>query len=205
MTSLSTEEFPYTLTYVRQMLNVEESELMALVKALSLAPKSDETNRVIFSHRDTEVLRKALDMRRRGEDLQTIVRYFAMSQASAQHAQDAGASMPSPPTPATQMRAPAPAAAGGAEAMTLRSIGKESLAVVVEAVSTAKEGILRDMSRLLDDKLTGLDEVVVELIRCKSENDALRQKLKEKSEETDALQYELTRYKSSGFGFYRKI
>lgn len=204
MTSLSTEEFPYTLTYVRQMLNVEESELMALVKALSLNPKTDETARVIFSHRDTEILRKAIDMRRRGDDLQTIVRYFAMAQASSRPAPDRSterASIPLTP-PASASRPPAPSAQ---EAMTLRTIGKESLAVVVEAVSSAKEGILRDMSRLLDDKLTGLDEVVVELIRCKSENDALRQKLKDKSEETDALQYELARYKSAGFGFYRKI
>ena len=208
MTSLSTEEFPYTLTYVRQMLNVEESELMALVKALSLSPKTDETARVIFSHRDTEILRKAIDMRRRGDDLQTIVRYFAMAQASSRPASERPAERASeratiPLTPpASASRPPAPTAQ---EAMTLRTIGKESLAVVVEAVSSAKEGILRDMSRLLDDKLTGLDEVVVELIRCKSENDALRQKLKDKSEETDALQYELARYKSAGFGFYRKI
>lgn len=81
---------------------------------------------------------------------------------------------------------------------------KENLALIVEAVSQAKEGILKDLARLLDDKLAGLDEVVVELIRCKSENDSLKQKLKAALDEKETLRYELSKFKLVQFGFYRK-
>ena len=76
---------------------------------------------------------------------------------------------------------------------------------MVEAVSQVKEGILKDLGRLLDDKLSGLDEVVVELIRCKSENDTLKQKLEESRETQQRLEYELSRFKQVQFGFYRKM
>ena len=81
---------------------------------------------------------------------------------------------------------------------------KDNLANIIEAVSQAKEGILKDLSRLLDDKLAGLDEVVVELIRCKSENDGLKQKLKLAMDEKQQLNHELSKFKQVQFGFYRK-
>jgi hypothetical protein len=81
---------------------------------------------------------------------------------------------------------------------------KDNLAMIVEAVSHAKEGILKDLSRLLDDKLAGLDEVVVELIRCKSENDTLKEKLKAALDEKETLRHELSKFKPVQFGFYRK-
>lgn len=82
---------------------------------------------------------------------------------------------------------------------------KDNLAMIVEAVSHAKEGILKDLSRLLDDKLAGLDEVVVELIRCKSENDTLKEKLKAALDEKESLRHELSKFKPVQFGFYRKV
>jgi hypothetical protein len=82
---------------------------------------------------------------------------------------------------------------------------KENLALIVEAVSQAKEGILKDLAKLLDDKLAGLDEVVVELIRCKSENDTLKQKLKTALDEKETLRFELSKFKPVQFGFYRKV
>jgi hypothetical protein len=84
------------------------------------------------------------------------------------------------------------------------SVGKDNITVMVEAVSQVKEGILKDLGRLLDDKLAGLDEVVVELIRCKSENDSLKKKLDEAVRSKESLEYELSRFKPVQFGFYRK-
>lgn len=176
--------------YVQQLLNVDESELRNFVKVLGLAPKVDDhTGKMIFSHRETEILRKAIEMNRRGEDLTTISRQFSPQKPEKQDVQlPMGASGRIAAAKTGQMKA-----------------GKENLAVIVEAVSNAKEGILKDMSRLLDDKLAGLDEVVVELIRCKSENDALKQKVKNITAEKETLQDELDRYKPAGFGFFRKL
>lgn len=90
-------------------------------------------------------------------------------------------------------------------ALNTRVASKSDVAVIVEAVSQAKEGILGDLSRLIDEKLEGMDEVVVELIKCKSENETLKQKLKLIAEENDILKSELGRYQSLPFGFYRRL
>lgn len=90
-------------------------------------------------------------------------------------------------------------------ALNTRVASKSDIAVIVEAVSQAKEGILGDLSKLIDEKLEGMDEVVVELIKCKSENETLKQKLKLIAEENDILKSELGRYHSLPFGFYRRM
>ena len=56
----------------------------------------------------------------------------------------------------------------------------------------------------LDEKLDGMDEVVVELVRCKTENETLRYKMNELNKEVYNLKNELSRYKALGFGFYIK-
>ena len=77
--------------------------------------------------------------------------------------------------------------------------------MIIEAVSQAKENILNDLSRLMDEKLEGMDEVVVELIKCKSENETLKQKLKLINEENNYLKAELSKFKAIKFGLYRKL
>lgn len=207
MASLSTEDFPYTLDYLTEFLQVNEGELMAFVQALSMTPQHDEqTGGIIFSHRDLEIIRKAIEMKRSGESLTVIVerlgRKMPQSQQSKEPQQTSRAT--SPMANVNLPQSPAAAASSMPAGMT-KSAGKDNLSVIIEAVSQAKEGILKDLARLLDDKLAGLDEVVVELIRCKSENDALKQKLKTAVQEKEAQEYELSRFKPVQFGFYRKV
>ena len=52
--------------------------------------------------------------------------------------------------------------------------------------------------------MDGLDEIVVELIRTKTENETLRQKLNELNKENFTLKSENSSFKSVGLGFYVK-
>lgn len=201
MTSLTTEDFPYTIGYVMELLGLEERELMSYVQMLNLSPrKDDKTGRVIFTHRDIEALKKAHEMKKQGEQPETISRQV-----------NAGKSVPgkpfvNKPEPETGLSKPTQISPSvqGSQAIRPTVGGKDNITVMVEAVSQVKEGILKDLSRLLDDKLSGLDEVVVELIRCKSENDSLKKKLDEAVRAKETLDYELSRFKPVQFGFYRK-
>ena len=49
-----------------------------------------------------------------------------------------------------------------------------------------------------------LDEVVVELIRCKTDNETLRQKIIDLNKEIYQLKNDLNSYKPIGMGFYKK-
>lgn len=196
MTPLTTEDFPYTISYVMELLALDERELMTFVQVLGLAPgKDDKTGRMIFAHRDVELLKKAADMKRQGDDLGSIARQLgAKPQPNATIRTDEP--LPSYLSPAAS--APQPVRSAMPQS-------KDNITTMVEAVSQVKEGILKDLSRLLDDKLSGLDEVVVELIRCKSENDSLKKKLADTTQAKEALEYELSRFKPVQFGFYKKL
>lgn len=208
MTSLTTEDFPYTIGYVMELLGLDERELMSYVQVLGLSPRRDEkTSRIIFTHRDIEMLKKARDMKKHGEDLSTISRQLGTQpQPTLQPQTNTAGNAAS----GTMIKAPAkateelPTYLNTTSNQSIRTSGKDNITSMVEAVSQVKEGILKDLSRLLDDKLSGLDEVVVELIRCKSENDSLKKKLDEALRSKDALEHELSRFKPVQFGFFRK-
>ncbi len=60
------------------------------------------------------------------------------------------------------------------------------------------------ISKIIDEKLEGMDEVVVELIRCKTDNETLRQKIIDLNKEIYQLKNDLNSYKPVGLGFYKK-
>ena len=60
------------------------------------------------------------------------------------------------------------------------------------------------MTSILAEKLDGLDEVIVELIKAKTENETLRQKINELNKENFALKTENSSFKPVGLGLYVK-
>lgn len=67
------------------------------------------------------------------------------------------------------------------------------------------ENTLSDrIAQVIDEKLEGMDEVVVELIRCKTDNETLRQKIVDLNKEVYQLKNRLNAYKSVGLGLYVK-
>ena len=60
------------------------------------------------------------------------------------------------------------------------------------------------IAKVIDEKLEGMDEVVVELIRCKTDNETLRQKIVDLNKEIYHLKNKLNCYKSVGLGLYVK-
>lgn len=60
------------------------------------------------------------------------------------------------------------------------------------------------IAKVIDEKLEGMDEVVVELIRCKTDNETLRQKIVDLNKEIYQLKNDVNSYKSIGMGLYVK-
>ncbi len=60
------------------------------------------------------------------------------------------------------------------------------------------------IAKVIDEKLEGMDEVVVELIRCKTDNETLRQKIIDLNKEIYQLKNDINSYKPVGLGFYKK-
>ncbi len=92
---------------------------------------------------------------------------------------------------------------------------KSTAVAVASSVNPAVRSILNSLqdletklseriSKVIDEKLEGMDDVVVELIRCKTDNETLKQKIVDLNKEIYQLKNELNSYKSVGFGFYKK-
>lgn len=75
---------------------------------------------------------------------------------------------------------------------------------LLSTLESMEKNITESMSKIIDEKLDGMDEVVVELIRCKTENESLRQKLNELNKENYHLKNTVKSYKPVGLGFYVK-
>ena len=60
------------------------------------------------------------------------------------------------------------------------------------------------MTKMIDEKLEGMDDVVLELVRCKTENENLKNKVNELNKENFKLRNEINSYKPLMCGFYIK-
>lgn len=69
---------------------------------------------------------------------------------------------------------------------------------------TITSSITDSLTKVLDERLEGMDEVVVELIRCKTENENLKNKVNELNKENYKLKNTLNSYKPFVFGLYVK-
>lgn len=76
--------------------------------------------------------------------------------------------------------------------------------IVAEALTSAKDTIIDSVSKIIDEKLDGMDEVVVELIKCKAENERLKQKLNQITKDNYRLKNELESFKPVTMGLYIK-
>ena len=75
---------------------------------------------------------------------------------------------------------------------------------ILNSLKDMENKLSNRISKLIDEKLEGMDEVVVELIRCKTDNETLRQKIIDLNKEIYQLKNELHSYKPVGLGFYKK-
>ena len=73
-----------------------------------------------------------------------------------------------------------------------------------ERFESFQNSIKEQISTVIDEKLDGMDEVVVELIRCKTENETLKFKINELEKLNYSLTNQVASYKNIGFNLYVK-
>lgn len=79
-----------------------------------------------------------------------------------------------------------------------------ALSSVLSSIQNMETKLENKIAKVIDEKLEGMDDVVVELIRCKTDNESLKQKIVDLNKELYQLKNELNSYKPVGLGFYKK-
>jgi septal ring factor EnvC (AmiA/AmiB activator) len=94
----------------------------------------------------------------------------------------------------------------GATMPPAKSEVKQTSAVmnILNSLRDMENKLSDKISKVIDEKLEGMDEVVVELIRCKTDNETLRQKIIDLNKEIYQLKNELNSYKPIALGLYKK-
>ena len=92
--------------------------------------------------------------------------------------------------------------------VTLPAMTKPNSQAVVngllETLNKMENNITTSMTKLIDEKLEGMDDVVLELVRCKTENENLKNKVNELNKENFKLKNALNSFKPLICGFFIK-
>ncbi len=75
---------------------------------------------------------------------------------------------------------------------------------LLKSLHRMESNITDSVSKILDERLEGMDEVVVELIRCKTDNENLKAQIEELTKENYTLKKENASYRPFMFGMYVK-
>ena len=94
----------------------------------------------------------------------------------------------------------------GAAMPPVKSENRQPSAImnILNSLKDLENKLSNKISKVIDEKLEGMDDVVVELIRCKTDNETLRQKIIDLNKEIYQLKNDLNSYKPVGLGFYKK-
>ena len=79
-----------------------------------------------------------------------------------------------------------------------------AVASILTSLRNMESTLSDKIAKVIDEKLEGMDEVVVELIRCKTDNETLKQKIIDLNKEVYQLKNDLNSYKHVGLGLYKK-
>ena len=75
---------------------------------------------------------------------------------------------------------------------------------LLDTLNQMENKITTSMTKLIDEKLEGMDDVVLELVRCKTENENLKNKVNELNKENFKLKNILSSFRPLFAGFYIK-
>ena len=165
---------------VRKLLNADNKEIVELCKKTSVTPKKDQRGQIYFSVDEVKKLRNAksaviAEMNGRGGN-----QILESMQPAGMNSEKKG---------------------------TLPMTKPNSQAVVnglLETLNKMENNITTSMTKLIDEKLEGMDDVVLELVRCKTENENLKNKVNELNKENFKLKNILNSFKPLICGFYIK-
>ncbi len=177
------ENKAFTPKMVRELLNVDNERIINLCKKISLVPKKNSKGLTYFSRDDVKILKRVQDLQNQAKNVQAAKEKNIMAPAMQQ---------PSPQTPQVVVDA------------KLTQAAIDTIERLNHTLNILEENISNKLTSVLDEKLDGMDEVVVELIRAKTENENLRHKINELNKENFYLKNNLTSYKALGFGLYTK-
>lgn len=164
----------YTPKMMREIFETDNSGISNLCKEARLVPKKDLSGNTYFTKHDVQTLQKLKELHKKNSKIVDDL----MSSSSE------------------ELKLPAYVNSSNAFEDTFKKLD--------DKFEVFQNSVYEKISTLIDEKLDGMDEVVVELIRCKTENETLKFKQNELEKLNYSLKNQLACYKNIGFNLYVK-
>lgn len=180
------------------VLNSDIEEVVTLCKKACLKPKTDSMGNAYFTRKDVSILKKMKELYTQSKGLEenkeetTIT--STIEQAPIQE------ELNSPEKKINFLMK----AKNRVKTSQTPLVMSNSSAQLQAKLENFEKNIIDKMSALLSEKMDGFDEIIVELIRSKTENENLRQQVNTLNKQVFILKGELASFKPVAFGFYAK-
>ena len=213
METTTKTNYPDEIISAGQLLRILDSdarEISALCQRACLRPKKDGFGNIYFSKSDVDVLRKVKELYEHTKRLQEEKRNSSSN--LGQMRENKLKKIKDELKPKFEKMEEKEQNVIS-EAGYLKNLPAKSETMKVDQLSTGsflrkldsmETNVISRITDVLSEKLDGLDEVIVELIKAKTENETLRQKVNELNKENFTLKSENASYKPVGLGFYVK-
>lgn len=192
-------------------VNVEEleailgtgiEEVVGLCKKACLKPKTDAMGNAYFTRNDVDTLKKIKEL-------------YVQSQAQEEQIIQRNEIDEAPKKPAMLMDSPLDSAQKKINFLEKAKSRMKQDALIPSAFSARtvsienqlqkfEDSLIAKMSDILSEKMDGFDEIIVELIRSKTENENLRQQVNDLNKQLFVMKKELASYSPLPFGLYSK-
>ena len=214
--------YPDEIVSAGQLLRILDSdarEISALCQRACLRPKKDGFGNIYFSKGDVDVLRKVKELYEHTKKLQ--------EERSLQGADSFASEARTKENKLKKLRdesilrnkaemkekevlmaeetfAPQKSLPAKNDSIKREPINANVQTAFIKRIDAVENNVINKITNVLSEKLDGLDEVIVELIKAKTENETLRQNVNELNKENFALKTENSSFKPVGLGFYVK-
>jgi len=191
-----------------QKVNVEElesilqsdiEEVVSLCKKACLKPKTDSMGNAYFTMGDVDILKKMKELYSKAQNIQINQNENSQNNIQENKIQETENEPEDLTNPNKKINFLTKAKN---RIHTLPSY--ESSFGIQGSLKKLETNLINKISDLLSEKMDGFDEIIVELIRSKTENENLRTQVNDLNKQVFILKKELASYMPLPFGFYTK-
>ena len=190
-----------------QKVNVEELEILldsdieevvTLCKKACLKPKTDKSGDAYFTKDDVDILKKMKELYSNARKIQSESTSKPIKEENTK-------------TENTELDNPENKISFLAKAKNrmktenmFPAMTNSATMQIKAAMDRLENNLIGKMSEILSEKMDGFDEIIVELIRSKTENENLRQQVNTLNKQLYIMKKELASYSPVALGFYVK-
>ena len=199
--------YPDEIVSAGQLLRILDSdarEISTLCQKACLKPKKDGFGNIYFSKGDVDVLRKVKELYEHTKRLQDERNQEPIADNSNTVRENKLRLKSKIENKITDLDEQAENFLAPKLPSKPEMIVPSTQSTIIRKIDSMENNVITKITDVLSEKLDGLDEVIVELIKAKTENETLRQKINELNKENFTLKSENASFKSVGLGLYVK-